>query len=143
MFERARSEQARPLAWLVVPMIAAAVIVVGLWPAQIERDPEARAYALAISLKCPICAGESIAASQTDLADDLRRLIATEIAAGRSDEEIRAMFVDSYGEQVLLDPPASGWGIALWAVPLLLAVVGGFAIYGLRRREPAPVEGER
>lgn len=138
MFERTRTEQARPLAWLVVPLIALAVIVVGLWPAQTERDPEARAYALAISLKCPICAGESVAASQTDLAEDLRRLIATEIAAGRSDGEIRAMFVDSYGEQVLLDPPASGWGIALWAVPLLLAVVGGFAIYGLRRREVVP-----
>jgi len=134
------SEQVRTLAWLVVPLIALVVIVVGLWPADTEREPEARAYALAASLKCPICAGESVAASQTDLAEDLRRLIATEIAAGSSDEEIRGMFVDSYGEQVLLDAPAGGLGVALWAVPVLLAVVGGFAIYGLRRKEPAATE---
>jgi cytochrome c-type biogenesis protein CcmH len=130
------------LAWLVIPTIALVVIVVGLWSADAVRDPEARAHDLAVSLKCPICAGESIAASQTDLAEDLRRLIADQIAAGSSDEQIRAMFVANYGEQVLLDPPGTGWGIALWAVPLVLGVLGGFAIYGLRRKEPVPAEGD-
>ncbi len=133
-------ERLRRLGWLVVPAVAIAVIVVGLWPSDAPADPEARAYALATSLKCPICAGESIAASQTDLAGDLRRLIGEEIAAGSTDEQIRAMFVASYGEQVLLDPPAGGWGIALWAVPLVIAVVGGMAIYGLRRRPPQLAE---
>lgn len=128
-------ERAGVLAWLIVPAAALVVIVIGLWPSDKPTDPEARAYALAVSLKCPICAGESIAASQTDLADDLRRLIAAEITAGSTDQEIRAMFVESYGEQVLLDPPAGGWGIALWALPLVLGVVGGAAIYGLRRRD--------
>ncbi len=126
--------------WLVVPAVALVVIVVGLWPSQSTADPQARAHALAVSLKCPICAGESIAASQTDLAEDLRRLIAAEIADGSSDEEIRTLFVASYGEQVLLDPPAGGWGIALWALPLLLGVIGAGAISRLRRKEPAAVE---
>lgn len=138
--DEARSMPVQAMTWLVVPLIALVVIVVGLWPSDTERDPEARAFALANSLKCPICAGESVAASQTDLAEDLRRLIATEIAAGSTDEEIRAMFVDSYGEQVLLDAPAGGLGVALWAVPLLLALAGGFAIYRLRRKEPAVTE---
>ena len=129
-------ERLRRLAQLVVPAVAIAVIVVGLWPSDAPADPEARAHALATSLKCPICDGESIAASQTDLAGDLRELIGDEIAAGSTDQQIRAMFVASYGEQVLLDPPAGGWGIALWAVPLAIAVVGGIAIYGLRRRPP-------
>lgn len=128
------SERSSVLIWLIVPAVAFVVIVVGLWPSETLANPEARAHALAVSLKCPICAGESIAASQTDLAEDLRRLIAEEIAAGSTDEEILALFVDSYGEQVLLDPPAGGWGIALWAIPLVFAVVGGAAIYGLRRR---------
>ena len=120
---------------MIVPVIALVVIVIGLWPSDAQPDPEARAHALAVSLKCPICAGESVAASQTELAEDLRRLIADEIAAGRSDDEIRELFVRNYGEQVLLDPPAGGWGIALWALPLALAVAGGLAIYGLRRKE--------
>lgn len=129
------SDRLGVVAWLVVPVLALAVIVVGLWPSSAQPDPEARAHALAESLKCPICAGESIAASQTDLAADLRQLIADEIAAGSSDDEIRTMFVRNYGDQVLLDPPVGGWGAALWAVPAMLAIAGGVAILGLRRRD--------
>jgi cytochrome c-type biogenesis protein CcmH len=129
------SERLGVVAWLVVPVVALVVIVVGLWPSSVQTDPDARAYALAQSLKCPICAGETIAASQTDLAADLRKLIADEIAAGSSDDEIRSLFVRNYGEQVLLDPPVGGWGAALWVVPAVLAVAGGVAVLGLRRRE--------
>jgi cytochrome c-type biogenesis protein CcmH len=132
------------LVWFVVPVIALGVLVVGLWPGnESTPDPEARAYNLTIRLKCPICAGESIAGSQTDLAKDLRARIDDEIAAGSTDDEIIAMFVASYGEQVLLDPPSTGWGIALWAVPLGVLVIGGIAILGLRRKDREPVGVEK
>jgi cytochrome c-type biogenesis protein CcmH len=137
------SERRRGLVWLIVPVIALGVLLVGLWPgADSATDPEARAYNLSVRLKCPICAGESLAGSQTDLAKDLRIRIADEIEAGSTDEEIIAMFVVNYGEQVLLDPPAAGWGIMRWAVPLGALVVGVVAIVGLRRkdRDPAGVE---
>ena len=138
------SDRTRGLVWLIVPIIALSVLVVGLWPGdEPAPDPEARAYNLSIRLKCPICAGESIAGSQTDLAKDLRARIDDEIAAGSTDDEIIAMFVASYGEQVLLDPPSTGWGAALWAVPLGVLVVGGIAIFGLRRRDRAPVGAEK
>jgi cytochrome c-type biogenesis protein CcmH len=130
------SDRTRGLVWLIVPIIALSVLIVGLWPGdESAPDPEARAYSLSIRLKCPICAGESIAGSQTDLAKDLRARIDDEIAAGSTDDEIIAMFVASYGEQVLLDPPSTGWGIALWAVPLGVLVIGGIAIFGLRRKD--------
>lgn len=129
-------ERARTFMWLIIPVIAAGVIIVGLWPTvQATADPEARSYNLAVRLKCPICAGESLAGSQTDLAKNLRLRIDEEIAAGSTDDEIVAMFVANYGEQVLLDPPRSGWGIVLWAVPLGVAVVGGIAVYGLKRKD--------
>jgi cytochrome c-type biogenesis protein CcmH/NrfF len=137
------SERRRGLVWLIVPVIALGVLLVGLWPgADPVTDPEARAYNLAVRLKCPICAGESLAGSQTDLAKDLRIRIADEIEAGSTDDEIIAMFVVNYGEQVLLDPPAAGWGIMLWAVPLGALAIGVVAIVGLRRkdRDPAGVE---
>ncbi|MCL1693764.1 MAG: cytochrome c-type biogenesis protein CcmH [Actinomycetia bacterium] len=136
-------ESRRGLLWLVVPLIALVVLVVALWPGDdTAADPEARAYSLAISLKCPICAGESLAGSQTDLAKDLRVRIDEEIAAGRTDDEIIASFVESYGEQILLDPPSTGWGVMLWAVPLGVLVIGVVAIVGLRRKDREPV-GEK
>jgi cytochrome c-type biogenesis protein CcmH len=138
------SDRTKGLVWLVVPIIAIGVLVVGLWPGDAHApDPEARAYNLSIRLKCPICAGESIAGSQTDLAKDLRARIADEIAAGSTDDEIIAMFVASYGEQVLLDPPSTGWGVALWAVPLGVLFIGGIAIYGLRRKDRTSLGAEK
>jgi len=137
-------DRGKVLVWFVVPVIALGVLVVGLWPDnESTPDPEARAYNLSIRLKCPICAGESIAGSQTDLAKDLRARIDDEIAAGSTDDEIIAMFVASYGEQVLLDPPSTGWGIALWAVPLGVLIIGGIAIFGLRRKDRVPVGVEK
>lgn len=134
------SERARKALWLIVPAIALMVLVVGLWPGDGgAEDPEARAYRLSVSLKCPICAGESLAGSQTDLAKDLRARIDEEIAAGSTDEEIRQLFVAAYGEQVLLDPPSTGWGVVLWAVPLGVLAIGVVAIVGLRRKHREPV----
>lgn len=137
------SERGRRALWLIGPAVALVVLVVGLWPGDGgAEDAEARAYRLSVSLKCPICAGESLAGSQTDLAKDLRARIDDEIAAGSTDEEILELFVAAYGEQVLLDPPSTGWGVVLWAVPLGVLAVGVVAIVGLRRkhREPAGVE---
>ena len=135
------SDRVRTVVWLIVPVVAVAIIVVGLWPDdQAATDPEARAYHLAVSLKCPICAGESLAGSQTDLAKDLRTLIDDQIAAGRTDQEIIDMFVVNYGEQVLLDPPSTGWGVVLWVVPLGVLAIGAVAVLGLRRKDREPAE---
>jgi len=70
---------------------------------------------------------------------DLRARIDQEIAAGRTDEEIVDAFVAAYGEQILLDPPSTGWGVVLWAAPLGVLVVGLIAIVGLRRKDRDPV----
>ena len=136
-------ENRRWLLWLIAPVIAIGVLVAALWPGEQQAaDPEARAYNLAISLKCPICAGESLAGSQTDLAKDLRARIDSEIAAGSTDDEIIAMFVDAYGEQILLDPPSSGWGIVLWALPLAILIGGVLTILGLRRKHTESTGGD-
>ncbi len=137
------SDRRLNLLWFIVPAIAVGILLVGLLPGdQGVEDPEARAYNLAVSLKCPICAGESLAGSQTDLAKDLRTRIDEEIAAGRTDEEIVDMFVAAYGEQVLLDPPSTGWGVALWAVPLGVLAIGVVTIVGLRRKNRETVGAE-
>ncbi len=105
-------ERLRRLAQLVVPAVAIAVIVVGLWPSDAPADPEARAHALATSLKCPICAGESIAASQTDLAGDLRELIGDEIAAGS--DSISVSFVSTRASVIgTSSPPKAGCPVSI------------------------------
>ena len=129
------SERATNLTVLVVSVVALAVIVVGLWPRSAgSTDPAARAYALETRIKCPICAGESLAGSQAEVARDLRAYIATRIASGATDQEIVDEFVANYGEQILLDPPRTGWGLWLWLIPVAIGAVGILADVRLRRR---------
>lgn len=136
---------------LAVPLLALAVIVVGLWPRQAPAPatPMERAYELSTRLKCPICVGQSLAESQVEAAKDLKAYIERRIAEGATDEEIIAEFVANYGEQILLDPSGRTWGLLLWVAPGLVLGGGVLVILGRRRRRArvrdtgGPVEVER
>jgi len=68
--------------------------------------------------------------------DDIRR----RVDAGESDGAIRAHYVGSYGQWILLRPPTSGMGAVVWVLPVtaLLLGAGGLALAFRRwRREPA------
>ena len=99
-----------------------------------------RVHALATELRCPVCQNQNLADSNADLAVDLRREIARQVAAGRNDEEIRRFMVERYGHYVLYDPPWTAHTALLWSAPaLLLAGAGLLAWRRLRRSgEAAP-----
>ena len=101
-------------------------------------DPvkEARARHLFQQLRCVVCQNESIDDSQADIASDLRRIVRTQIAAGRSDAEVRDFLVQRYGEFILLKPTLTPGNAALWLTPFLLVAVGGVYIWS-RSRQPA------
>lgn len=124
--------------WLAV---AAAVIFLGAAsePSQRLADPaqEARARALFKEVRCLVCQNESIDASHAELAQDLRAIVRQEVAAGRSDVEVRRFLTDRYGEYVLLKPQFSWANAALWLVPLLVVLAGG-ALLVSRWRVPPP-----
>lgn len=112
-------------------------------------DPalEARADALEMEIRCVQCQNEPIAQSTADIAGDMRVLVRERIAAGDSDDQIRAFFRQRYGDFVLFRPPWDARTWALWASPFLLIVTGLAAAGVLRRRRGAsdfaPEEGER
>ncbi|SIN97536.1 cytochrome c-type biogenesis protein [Vannielia litorea] len=123
---------------------AAAVIVV-LWagmalaldPSEMLDDPalEARARALDHELRCVKCQAESIASSNADWARDARAVVREMIAAGATDEEVRAEFLRLYGDFVLMNPPKQGWNLIVWlAGPALLLVGLGVVVAAQRHR---------
>ncbi len=138
------SERTRNLIVGAVSVAALVVIVAGLAGRSGPTDPtpQERAYQLEIRLKCPFCVGESLADSQSGVARDLRVLIERRIAEGATDQEIIDEFVANYGESILLDPGGKRWGIALWALPVLLGAVGVYAVVRLRRPAGVPVDSE-
>ena len=104
------------------------------------RDPavEARAHALFRQIRCVVCQNESIDDSEADLAADLRALVRQEMAAGRTDREIKASLTDRYGEFVLLRPRLSPGNAVLWLAPLGI-VLAGLAAFLLRARSRGEV----
>jgi cytochrome c-type biogenesis protein CcmH len=94
-----------------------------------------RAKHLASELRCLVCQNQTIADSNATLAVDLRRQVAEQISAGRSDAEIRRYMVDRYGEFILYKPPLTAGNAALWAGPFVLLAIGGIvAAVSVRRR---------
>jgi cytochrome c-type biogenesis protein CcmH len=119
-------------------------------PAERLKDPaqEARARAIFKDVRCLVCQNESIDDSEAELAHDLRRIVREQVAAGKSDAEIKGFLTDRYGEFVLLTPKFSLTNLALWGGPFLVVVLGaGLLVARLRNRLPedvlSPEEAER
>lgn len=109
-------------------------VVLALRPGPATTDA-ARGAALAQELRCPDCASLSAADSPTRSAREIRRQIDELIGAGASDAEVRAHFVDRYGQWILLAPSSP----AAWLVPLAVVAAGVIGLaWWLVRRPRAP-----
>ncbi len=113
-------------------------------------DPvvEKRLKELGEELRCLVCQNQTIADSNAPLALDLRNQIRTQIAQGRSDDQIRAYMVERYGEFVLYKPPFMATTAVLWGGPFALLLVGGVVWLVVARRTakattPEPQPGRR
>ena len=120
--------------WMAIVVLGASLATIVAVLATDEPSAEDRVAALAGRLKCPVCASETIADSPSDLARDLQDLIAEQVASGWTDQEIVDFFVATYGDEVLLDPPATGRTAFLWIAPLVAWTVGIVVILARSRR---------
>lgn len=134
----------RLLAALLLALACAAT------PAQQARpladDPalEARVLQVAEELRCLVCQNESLAASQADLAVDLRGQIRSQLRQGRDEAQIIDYMVQRYGDFVLYKPPLRPSTWLLWGGPFALLLAGIAAlVLTIRRRtqqaQPQPL----
>jgi len=96
-----------------------------------STNAETRAIALDKSLMCPVCPGESLDQSQTQLAYQMKSITRVKIAEGWSDKQILDYFVERYGKSVLLEPQTEGVSLLVWVVPpvgVLLALTVLFMV---------------
>jgi len=110
--------------------------------APLAEDPvvEARLLHIAEEVRCLVCQNESLAASQADLANDLRREIRAQIRQGKTDTEIMDFLVSRYGDFVRYRPPFNATTGLLWLGPFaaLLAGLTGLVLFLRRRGATAP-----
>jgi cytochrome c-type biogenesis protein CcmH len=96
---------------------------------------------------CPTC-HQLLELSNAPIADRIRAFIQTRINAGDTKSEIKRQLVSEFGEAVLAAPPAHGFNLLVWLLPLLGlagsgAVIAGFARHWTRQtREPGHAESD-
>jgi len=91
-----------------------------------DSELEADVRQLAAKLRCPTCRALSVQDSPSGMAQEMRSLIREQLRAGKTPEEVKAYFVERYGEWILLEPKAEGFNWAVWLLPVFL-LLGGLA----------------
>lgn len=99
-------------------------------------DPvaEKRLQKLSEELRCLVCQNQTIADSNAELAQDLRREVRTMIKDGKTDKEIVDFMVARYGDFVLYRPPVKGITLLLWGGPIALMLLGLVVLLRYLRR---------
>lgn len=113
-------------------------------PVRVQSDSalEAMTTVLASELRCPVCQGNSIQDSPSELALQMRDVIRDQLRAGRTPDEVRAYFVDKYGEWILLAPKAQGLNLIVYIVPFAAILLGGLVVWRtVRKWTHAPAAG--
>lgn len=114
-------------------VVAVAVAVGGVLLARHRpASLDSRVDAVAGTLRCPTCTAESVADSNSTMAQSMRHEIRGQLRHGRSPDQIRTWFENRYGERVLLMPHPRGLALVLWVVPL--AVLAGGVLLLVRGR---------
>jgi cytochrome c-type biogenesis protein CcmH len=123
----------------LVPILLLALLLVPTARAS-ERHPTLTE--LEGEVMCPVCE-TTLDQSSSPAAQQIKRLIATRIAAGDTKTQIKDKLVAEYGQSILAAPPRKGFGLVAWWLPVIgilaaAAVVGVGARRWARSREPAP-----
>ncbi|MCC6318471.1 MAG: cytochrome c-type biogenesis protein CcmH [Gemmatimonadaceae bacterium] len=129
--------------WTVLALVAALQQPRAPVPAPapiIARDSTLDRVAREVSsgLRCPVCQGLSIQDSPADLAVEMKHLVREQLAQGRTPDQVRAYFIEKYGEWVLLEPEPQGFNLLVYALPLLLLTAGGYVVVRFVRRHVDP-----
>jgi len=86
-------------------------------------DQQSRYTQLIENIRCPVCQGQSISGSNSELAKDLREKVREMILDGQSDADIYSFMVERYGDFAVYKPPLNTKTFLLWFAPLLVMVL--------------------
>jgi cytochrome c-type biogenesis protein CcmH len=130
--------------WVLIAAVALGLFVAGGLSDGPAKTQQERVDEIARTVKCPVCAGESVAQSRNPTALAIRNEINEQLRDGRTAEEIRADLASRFGEDIDLVPPSEGLGSLVWALPVMaavLAVAGLVVVFRRWRREQRTTRG--
>lgn len=135
---------------IALVVVAAAGLATRVAAAPVDEEAVRR---IAAQLRCVVCQNLSVGDSPSETANQMRAIIRERLAQGETPEQVRAYFVDKYGQWILLEPPRRGFNLLVWLAPFGV-FLGGLVVVTLvmlrwrraarkaRTAEPAPVVDE-
>lgn len=136
---RLSSRSFRRWSWLIIVALVAVSLVRNAVDEGPPRTADDRVRAIAATIRCPTCSGQSVADSDSAAARSIRTEVATRVERGQSADEIRNAIASTYGDDVLLTPSASGLEGLVWFVPVLVLVLALAALSATLARWRSPM----
>lgn len=93
---------------------------------------------IARSLWCPLCSGVRLDACELKACEQMKEVIAIQLAEGEDLDSIRTYFVAQYGPQVLGEPPREGFNWLAWILPFVVLAIGGYILWMTIQRMTRP-----
>jgi len=84
-------------------------------------------------LRCLVCQNQTIAESNAELAQDMKRKTHELVMQGKSKEEISDFMVQRYGNFVQYKPPVTPTTYLLWTGPFIILFIGLFILLKIIR----------
>lgn len=84
---------------------------------------ENKVYDISNELMCPVCQGQTVAESNSQLALSMKEVVRIKVSEGKSKEEILDYFILQYGDTILAKPPIKGFNLLLWIFPPAILVL--------------------
>lgn len=97
--------------------------------------------AIARQMYCPVCENIPLDVCPTQACAEWRELIRDKLAQGWSEAQIKAYFVEQFGDRVLAEPPARGLNWLIYIIPPVAFLAGAYILYRALRswRQPTTV----
>lgn len=126
-----------PLWTLLAAVLVVALVIGSGVLSSAPPTAQQRAQSIESSLRCPSCEDLSVAESSASTAVTVRATVTQMIAEGKTNQQIVDYLVARYGPSMVLDPPASGWSLLVWLLPLLggMAALAVLVTVLIRRRD--------
>ena len=89
-----------------------------------EQTIEKRLNEISNNVRCLVCRNQSIYDSNSDFANDMKKIIIIHLKDNKSDEFIYKFLKSKYGEYILFKPPFQINTLILWILPFILIISG-------------------
>ncbi|HEX5416021.1 MAG TPA: cytochrome c-type biogenesis protein [Chloroflexota bacterium] len=85
-------------------------------------------------LGCPICTDLPLNVCTNQICEQMKGIIHQKLNEGETPDQVVQYFVARYGEGILLTPPQQGFNLAVWYLPVLALLFGGFVVWAFVRQ---------